>query len=450
MLDLVNWLVVAGLAAAMVPLWISALAKGIALHEELHRLAAWINMREVDYWLAQRETVLRWLLNATGLIAGAVIIQGWAATQGLGIYAAGASIAVWVLIAGMLGYALPLGLGKKHSARLAPTVNGIVRGLSLILYPLLWLAMKISQAGGLTTSEMGHTHGKLTDEDLRALAHVAGADNGTIEKEERDMIAGVFQLGNALAREVMVPRPDIVAVDADTPMLEALSTVIRAGHSRIPVYQGNIDNIIGILYAKDLLSYLRDGNTAVSLSKTIRDAYFVPESKAADTLLQELQQLRTHIAIVVDEYGGVAGLVTIEDLLEEIVGEIRDEYDMAEEPLIEVITPFEVICNARIDLDDLNRQFSLSLPTEESDSLGGLIYSRLGRIPEVGDTITVEGVEATVLDIEGQRITKVKVILPSPDTEPPPPSSSETKPNQRRTSVENASNLLTTIMNILA
>jgi len=450
MLNSINWVVLAGLTGALVPLWISALARGIALHEELHRLAAWINMREVDFWLTQRETVLRWLLNAIGLTAGVVIIQGWAAAQGLGANATGVSIVAWLVIAGILGYALPLGLGKKHAARLAPTINGIIRGLSLVLYPLLWLALKISRVGGLTASEIGHTHGKLTDEDLRALAHVAGADNGTIEKEERDMIAGVFQLGNALAREVMVPRPDIVAVDADTPMLEALSTVIRAGHSRIPVYQDNVDNIIGILYANDLLGYLRDSNTDIPLNQTIRDAYFVPESKAADELLQELQQLRTHIAIVVDEYGGVAGLVTIEDLLEEIVGEIRDEYDMAEEPLIEVVSPTEVICNARIDLDDLNRQFSLSLPTEESDTLGGLIYSRLGRIPEGGDTITVEDVKATVLDIKGQRITKVKVILPSSDTEPPSSSTSEAEPNRRKTLLENATKPLTSIINILA
>jgi len=303
----------------------------------------------------------------------------------------------------------------------------------------------------MTTSSCGNT-GKMSDDALRQLAHVFGNEDGPIEEDEREMIAGVFQLGDALAREVMVPRPDVVAVDAETPMLDALTTFIQSGHSRIPVYRGSIDTIVGILYAKDLLGYLRDGNNDIPLDSIKRSAYFVPESKEADKLLQEIQQRRTHMAIVVDEYGGVAGLVTIEDLLEEIVGEIRDEYDPAEEPLIRMLNDYEAICNARVDLDDLNRQLSLSLPTREGDTLGGLIYSRLGRIPEVGDNISVDDVGVEVMSVEGQRIDKVKVVLPRTDTGSPdsPSSSSGTSARQKSTLLENVTNPLTSILQILA
>ncbi len=161
------------------------------------------------------------------------------------------------------------------------------------------------------------------------------------------MIASIFEFGETLVREVMVPRIDVLAVPVDTPMLEALDVILKAGHSRIPVYRETIDNVVGILYAKDLLRYLRDGRTDVPLSKILRPAYFIPESKKVDELLQELQQRKVHMAVVVDEYGGTAGIVTIEDLLEEIVGEIQDEYD-AEEPTIEPISEHEYLFDARV------------------------------------------------------------------------------------------------------
>jgi len=448
MIDSDLWLLIAGPAVALLLMGLSALAKGVAHQKSPHGIVAWPHRREEDFLQEQRSDVMLWLLNAVGIAGGTLLITWWLYVKGEQAFLAGA-LAVWFLLALVVGHALPLGLGEKHADHLVRGLRAIFRPLSLILYPLTWLSIKVSQVAGFSADKPRYPDGQLTDDDLRALAHIAGAQDGTIEEDEREMIAGVFQLGNALAREVMVPRPDIVAVDADTPMLEALTTVISAGHSRIPVYRDNIDNIIGILYAKDLLSYLRDGETNVPLEQTLRKAYFVPESKAADDLLQELQQRRTHIAIVVDEYGGVAGLVTIEDLLEEIVGEIRDEYDTAEEPLIEAVSPYEVICNARIDLDDLNRQLSLSLPTKESDTLGGLIYSRLGRIPEIGDKIEVDGVEVTVLSIDGQRITKVRLTLSQPQVEPPDSSSSEPSSNLRQTLLENVSNPLAFILHIL-
>jgi CBS domain containing-hemolysin-like protein len=184
---------------------------------------------------------------------------------------------------------------------------------------------------------------------------------------------------------------------------------MRAGHSRIPVYENTIDNIVGILYAKDLLKYWRDEASSLKLRDLLRNVYYIPESKKVDELLQELQQRKVHIAIVVDEYGGTAGLVTIEDILEEIVGEIQDEYD-SEEAFMEVVSDDEIIFNARMDLDDVNHIMGLELPTDRSDTLGGLVYSNLGRVPVIGDKVRIETVEITVLSVERRQIKKVKVV----------------------------------------
>jgi CBS domain containing-hemolysin-like protein len=183
---------------------------------------------------------------------------------------------------------------------------------------------------------------------------------------------------------------------------------MEAGHSRIPVYGDTIDNVLGVLYAKDLLPYLRDGRTDVPVKSVMRQAYFIPETKRAGDLLPDLQQRRVHLAIAMDEYGGMAGLVTIEDLLEEIVGEIQDEYD-AEEPDYEYVSDDEYLFDGRIDLDDLNELMDAELPSDEIDTLGGFIYSELGRVPAVGNQVTHGGLEFTVESVAGRRIEKVRV-----------------------------------------
>lgn len=327
-----------------------------------------------------------------------------------------APLATLVLATLAFGRAVPAALGTRWSEPLAAWLAPLVAVLGVVVSPIRWLLYRLAlwTVGPIS---LNAGDGELTEEEMRLLATVVGDTTGeaTIEAEEREMIASIFTLSQTTAREVMVPRIDIVALDVGTPMLEALDTIIRVGHSRIPVYDETADNIIGILYAKDLLAYLRDGKTEVPLRDILRRAHFVPESKKADELLEELQQSRVHIAIVVDEYGGTAGLVTIEDVLEEIVGEIQDEYD-AEEPFIELVSEYEAICNARVDLDDLNRVMDLELPTEESDTLGGLIYSELGRVPLVGDTVELaeQGVTFFVLAVAGRRITKVRVVKQRP------------------------------------
>ncbi len=231
--------------------------------------------------------------------------------------------------------------------------------------------------------------------------------------DERKMIRAIFQFHEKMAREVMVPRIDILALDIHTPILTAADAMLKSGFSRVPVYQENIDNIIGILYVKDLLRLWLEGKQEGSLHDKLRPVYFVPETKKADELLTEMQNRRIHIALIVDEYGGVAGLVTLEDLMEEIVGEIQDEYDQAEEQIYHQINDGEYIFQGRIDLDDFNKIMDSALSKDEADTLGGLIYNKIGRVPKGGEEIRTDDILLTVEQVSGRRIRKVKAIRSS-------------------------------------
>jgi len=257
-----------------------------------------------------------------------------------------------------------------------------------------------------------------------------GTSEGSLEQGERRMIYSIFQFGETLCREIMVPRIDMLALEINTALEDALRALKDSGHSRLPVYEDTIDNIVGVLYAKDLLLvYPQEGQTLASLRDMLRPAYFVPEAKKVDELLDEMQARRIHIAIVIDEYGGVAGLVTLEDIVEEIVGEIRDEYDQGEEQLYTEVAPGEYIFNARIDLDDFNEIMGTHLDKDIADSLGGLIYGLVGRIPNGGETIEIEGLQLTVEAISGRRIRKVRARkIGTPATPGEPADSQEGEP----------------------
>jgi putative hemolysin len=310
-----------------------------------------------------------------------------------------------LILSQLLPRAWVVGRQERVALHLAP----LVQGVSWILTPITALLRRI---GGSTVPKGAVSESIFLSEDgLRFLLNVTEEET-VIEQGEKEMIASVFQLGETLVREVMVPRIDVDAVPGDLPMLEALDLILKAGHSRIPVYEVTIDNVIGILYAKDLLRYLRDGRTDVSLKKILRPAYFIPESKKVDDLLRELQQRKVHMAIVVDEYGGMAGVVTIEDLLEEIVGEIQDEYD-AEEPTVEALSNNEYLFDARVNLDEVNELAGVQLASEGSDTLGGYIYGQLGKVPAVGDTVEVDDVRIEVLSVAGRRIKQVRLSHPS-------------------------------------
>jgi CBS domain containing-hemolysin-like protein len=237
----------------------------------------------------------------------------------------------------------------------------------------------------------------------------AGEQGGLIQQDERKMIDSIIELGDTLAREIMVPRIDMLALDVDTPMPEAVDALLKSGHSRVPVYEVTVDNVLGLLYAKDLLRLWLEGEKSGSLRPLLRQAYFIPEAKKVDDLLAEMQSRRIHMAIVVDEYGGIAGLVTLEDIVEEIVGEIQDEYDLAEESPYEEISAGEYIFQGRIDLDDFNEITASSLSKDEADTLAGFLYSRLGRVPSSGESLQVDHLTLKVEQVSGRRIRKVRV-----------------------------------------
>ena len=251
------------------------------------------------------------------------------------------------------------------------------------------------------------TLASMTEEDLKNWVEV-GQPEGSLEKGEREMIYSIFQFGDTLVKDIMVPRIDVLAMDINTRLGEARATFTRAGHSRVPVYEETVDNVVGLLYAKDLLISGQDNGTIADHRDLLRLAYFIPEAKKVDEVLAEMQARSMHMAIVVDEYGGVAGVVTLEDIVEEIIGEIRDEYDESEEmPFIQV-TENEFVFQGRVDLDIFNEVMESNITTENADTIGGFIYGEIGDVPSGGEVIKAEGVTLVVDQVVGRRITKVR------------------------------------------
>jgi CBS domain containing-hemolysin-like protein len=292
--------------------------------------------------------------------------------------------------------------------RLAPPAQG----LSVLLYPILSLMRGLDQMIGGQRGKAVTESVLLTEDGIRFLIDIGGEESA-IEEDEKEMIAAIVELGETLVREVMVPRIDVVSLPVDTPMVDALDVIIESGYSRIPVYEETLDNIVGILYAKDLLGRFRRDQKDALIGEMLRTTYFVPESAKVDDLLRDLQRRRVHAAIVVDEYGGTAGLVTIEDLLEEIVGEIQDEYDR-EEPLVQPVAEGEYLLSARCNLDDASDVLGVDLPSEGGDSLGGFIYTQLGRVPVVGDEVIFDSIRMTVLSVDGRRVTQLRAQIGEP------------------------------------
>ena len=231
----------------------------------------------------------------------------------------------------------------------------------------------------------------------------------TLDARERYMIRSILRLDESVAREIMVPRMDIVAVETSSQLTEVAHRMLEWGHSRVPVYSETIDNVIGVVYARDLLPFLGKTREYPLLEELVRPAFFIPESKRLDELLLELQEKRIQMALVIDEYGGVEGLVTMEDLIEEIVGEIEDEFSQIREPRVVPLANGDIIVDARVTLDYLSDLLSTQLEMEDVDTVGGLVYSALGKMPEVGDTVTHNGLQIEVVSLLGRRLRKLRV-----------------------------------------
>jgi CBS domain containing-hemolysin-like protein len=241
-----------------------------------------------------------------------------------------------------------------------------------------------------------------------------GEEQGVIREEERKRIEAVVEFEDIAAHEVMVPRVDITAVATTTSLADAIDVALQAGHSRIPVYESSIDRIVGVLYVWDMLRYARANRYDVPITQIMREPFHVPESKSIGELFRELQLNRVHMAILLDEYGGTAGLVTIEDLLEQIVGEITDEHDPGEPLYVEQVGPDEYVFDGRAALDEINDVFDTDLESEEFDTVGGLVFHHVGHVPLVGDEVQVDGLHFTVTRMDGTRIAKVRVVRAEP------------------------------------
>jgi len=278
----------------------------------------------------------------------------------------------------------------KNPLHFAENVSLPVTGLVKLGTPVTWLIEKIANVF-LKMLNIKKEMPFMNEEELKALIDV-GAEKGTLDYAEREMIHSIFEFRETTAKEVMIPRPDMICIDINTPYKKVISLIKKYGHSRIPVFQENIDNIKGLLYVKDLLPFIMDSKSVPKIESLLHKAYFIPESKRIDELLKEFQKERMHMAVVVDEYGGTAGLVTMEDIIEEIVGEIRDEYDM-------------------------EKQTGLNIPDDEGyESLGGFIFDQLGHIPVENEKVEWDNVEFIVEKIDKQRIKRVKVILPEEES----------------------------------
>jgi putative hemolysin len=313
----------------------------------------------------------------------------------------------------VIGELVPKGIALGHSEGVALWVSAPVRAFFLVTGPLVWVLMRstelVLRLFGLQPpgSEL-EVH---SEAELKMLVS-ASTERGEIETEEREMLYKVFDFADKEVSDVMVPRPDVVALSIDLAPEEALAAVIDSPFTRYPVYRESLDDIVGVLHVRDLFSELHDrGIASVVLDDIVRPAHIVPETKDLAALLAEFRRANQHMAVVVDEYGGMEGIVTLEDLLEEIVGEIEDEYDLPDET-VERVDERTIRIDGTFPIDDFNEQFGTQLPVEDFHTMGGFVFGLLGRAPERGDRVEHEGLAFEVLEMEGTRILRLQVEFP--------------------------------------
>jgi len=373
----------------------------------------------LDRYIQQRVRILRVLSVAST----ATVVAGTAATlvlvaNGKPLDGPSALIAAAIAILA----ASTLRQTARGLARINPESTGLrlarsIRVLQVIFSPLAWVAATPVRVVLRATGQPERDEPDPAAELLAVLSSHSGAAGDELS-EERRMMRGVLSMSEQTVRELMSPRIDITAVSTDASIGDVLRLITQSGFSRIPLYRGSIDHVVGVLYAKDLLAYLQTGDVRPNLEQIARPPYFVPETKRADELLADLRHHQVHMAIVVDEYGGTAGVITVEDLLEEIVGEIADEYDTSEVD-VQQIADGEAVVDARLPIDDLNELFETTIDSEDFDTVGGLIFSLLGRLAVPGDIVVNEEqrLRLQVISILGRRIKKVRITRVSKDEE---------------------------------
>ena len=375
-------------------------------------------LHEIELDAARFLNVLTFLRISSELVSAALVTYALLRVLGSGLGSVLVAAAVMIVISYVVVGVSPRTLGRQHAETVALYAAPAVRRIALLLSPLTNLLILL---GNALTPGKGFAEGPFASEaELRDLVDLA-EENALIESDERQMIHGVFELGDTVVREIMVPRNDMIWIERGKTLRQALSLHLRSGFSRIPVVgEGGLDDVIGTLYLKDLVRRTHDYHESESTEKVdsvLRPAAFIPESKPVDALLREMQADRTHLAVVVDEYGGVAGLVTIEDILEEIVGDITDEYDRGA-PEVQRLDGGRLRVSARLNLGDLSEIIDIDLEDEDVDTVSGLLAKHLGRVPIPGAHIEVAGVALTAEAALGRR-NRVGSVLVEMLGEPP-------------------------------
>lgn len=348
------------------------------------------------------------MVNVAAAAIATSISIGFVEARGLGHLglAVGIATGIMTLLILVFGEITPKTVALRNAERLSLWIAPIIIGLQFLLRPVAYLigflCWPFIFIFGGKAPEKGPF---ITEEEIRLIL-TAGESEGVIEQEERKMITSIFEFGETVVREVMTPRPDITAAEPNRTIDEIKNIILDSGHSRIPIYEGNLDNVIGLVYAKDLLKFEKEKG----LRDILRPVIIIPETKKVSELLHEMQAARTHLAVIVDEFGMTSGVVTLEDLIEEIVGEIHDEFER-EERMIDKLDDGSFIVDGRLSLKDLNDRLQLNLPEKKYDTIGGYVFGQLGKAPSVGGTVKFENLKISVERVLRRRITRVKIII---------------------------------------
>lgn len=330
----------------------------------------------------------------------------------------GIATGIMTLLLLVFGEVMPKNLAAAHAVKWAMIIAPFIRFISVILSPFVFLMTKLSDFV-VKISKGSSDDYTITEDELKLLVNV-GQEEGVLDETESDMLNSIFDLDEIVVKEIMVPRIDMVAIDGEDSLSEAIELIVDAGHSRIPVYEESIDNIVGVLYAKDIFNKMGEDFDNLKIKEVIRPAYYIPENKKVNDLLTELRSQKVHMAIILDEYGGTAGVVTIEDLIEQIVGDIQDEFD-SEEDVIVMHSDEHLVADGRALVDEVAEAFDIELPEiEESDAetIGGLVFEQLGGIPKVNDEVVIDRLRAKVVEVSNRRIAKLEIfLLPAVDEE---------------------------------
>ena len=325
-------------------------------------------------------------------------------------------IAAVLFVMFIVAESVPKTWAMRNIDRVAPPAARASRAIRSIP-PLRWLLPLLGWMGSLILRRTARSSGAVTsEEEIMAITDAAVAAE-VLDVDEGEIIQSIVDFGDTIVREVMVPRPDVLSASSETTIDDAIAMMVERGVSRMPIYSGDIDDVRGIVHIKDLFSRVQRGRGSHFVSIAQRKPMFVPETKRAADLLRELKGVPTSQVVVIDEYGGTAGIVTMEDLIEEFIGEIVDEFDAVEAPLLEPLQVGEWLVHGRIPIDEFNNLLGADLPDDDWDTLGGLIFDGLGRVPEVGESVTTTGFDLIVEAIQGRRITRVRVVRTTADVE---------------------------------